>query len=56
MAVDYDKNAIELTKKNLKKFNRSNVSVIFGNAKEKILDLEEADVFLLEEQVVILQK
>ncbi|MBT6839106.1 MAG: precorrin-6Y C5,15-methyltransferase (decarboxylating) subunit CbiT [Nitrosopumilus sp.] len=47
LAIDYDKNAIELTKKNLKKFNLSNVSVIFGNAKEKILDLEEADVIFI---------
>jgi len=47
LAIDYDENAIELTKKNLKKFNLSNVSVIFGNAKEKILDLEEADVIFI---------
>ncbi|MDB9722158.1 precorrin-6Y C5,15-methyltransferase (decarboxylating) subunit CbiT, partial [Nitrosopumilus sp.] len=42
-----DENAVELTKKNLKKFNISNVSVIFGNAKEKILDFEEADVIFI---------
>ena len=47
LAVDYDENAVELTKKNLKKFNLSNVSVILGNAKEKILDLEEADVIFI---------
>ena len=47
LAIDYDENAVELTKKNLKKFNISNVSVIFGNAKEKILDLEEADVIFI---------
>ena len=47
LAIDYDENAVELTKKNLKKFNLSNVSVIFGNAKEKILDLEEADVIFI---------
>ena len=47
LAIDYDENAIELTKKNLKKFNLSNVSVIFGNAKEKILELEEADVIFI---------
>ena len=47
LAIDYDQNAVELTKKNLKKFNISNVSVIFGNAKEKILDLEEADVIFI---------
>ena len=47
LAIDYDKNAIELTKKNTKKFNLSNISVIFGNAKEKILDLEEADAIFI---------
>ena len=47
LAVDYDKNAIELTQNNLKKFNLSNVSVIFGNAKEKILNFEEADVIFI---------
>ena len=47
LAIDYDENAVELTKKNFKKFNLSNVSVIFGNAKEKILDLEEADVIFI---------
>ena len=41
IAIDYNPNAIELTKKNLKKFGVSNVSVIFGDAKEKILELEE---------------
>jgi len=47
LAVDYDKNAIELTQNNLKKFNLSNVSVIFGNAKEKMLNFEEADVIFI---------
>ena len=47
LAIDYDKNAVELTKNNLKKFNLSNVSVIFGNAKEKISDLEMADVIFI---------
>jgi cobalt-precorrin-6B (C15)-methyltransferase len=46
-AIDYDENAVELTKKNLKKFNLFNVSVILGNAKEKILDLGEADVIFI---------
>jgi len=47
LAVDYDKNAIELTKKNIKKFNLSNISVIHGNAKEKILELEVADTIFI---------
>ena len=47
LAIDYDENAVELTKKNIEKFNLSNISVIFGNAKEKILDLEEADAIFI---------
>ena len=47
LAIDYDENAVELTKKNLKKFNLSNVSVIYGNAKEKISELESADVIFI---------
>ncbi len=47
LAVDYDENAIELTKKNMKKFDVSNISVIHGNAKEKILELEEADTIFI---------
>ncbi len=47
LAVDYDENAIELTKKNIKKFNVSNVSIVFGNAKEKILKFEEADTIFI---------
>ena len=47
IAIDYDENAVELTKKNLKKFNLSNVSVLFGNAKEKISNLEMADVIFI---------
>ena len=47
LAVDYDKNAIELTKKNMKKFDLSNISMIYGNAKEKILELEEADTIFI---------
>lgn len=42
-AVDYDPNAIALTKKNIEKFSLSNVSVILGDAKEKIAELPEAD-------------
>ena len=47
LAVDYDENAIELTKKNTKKFGLSNISIIHGNAKEKILELEEADTIFI---------
>ena len=47
IAIDYDSNAIELTKKNIKKFEISNVSIIFGNAKEKIPELEMADVIFI---------
>ena len=47
LAVDYDENAIELTKTNVKKFGLSNVSTIYGNAKEKILELEEADTIFI---------
>ena len=47
LAIDYDQNAVDLTKKNLEKFNLSNVSVILGNAKEKIPELEEADAIFV---------
>ncbi|MDH3854046.1 MAG: precorrin-6Y C5,15-methyltransferase (decarboxylating) subunit CbiT [Nitrosopumilus sp.] len=47
LAVDYDENAIKLTKKNMKKFGLSNISMIYGNAKEKILELEEADTIFI---------
>ena len=47
LAIDYDQNAVDLTKRNLQKFNLSNVSVIFGNAKEKISELEEADAIFV---------
>ena len=47
LAVDYDENAIELTKRNMKKFDLSNISMIYGNAKEKILELEEADTIFI---------
>ena len=42
-AVDYDSNAIDLTKKNIEKFSISNISVIFGDAKEKISELPKAN-------------
>ena len=38
-AIDYDQNAIELTQKNLKKFEINNAKVILGNAKEMISQL-----------------
>jgi len=47
VAIDYDSKAIELTKKNIEKFGVSNVSVVFGNAKEKILELGIADVIFI---------
>jgi cobalt-precorrin-6B (C15)-methyltransferase len=47
IAIDYDSKAVELTKKNIEKFGVSNVSVIFGNAKEKILELGIADVIFI---------
>ena len=47
LAVDYDDKAIELTKKNMEKFNLSNISLIHGNAKEKILELEDADTIFI---------
>jgi len=47
LAIDYDKNAIELTKKNIEKFGLSNVSLIHGNAKEKITTLEPADAIFV---------
>ncbi len=47
LAVDYDENAIELTKKNIEKFGLANISVIHGNAKEKIHELEKADTIFI---------
>jgi len=47
LAVDYDENAIELTKNNIEKFGLTNISVIHGNAKEKIQELEEADTIFI---------
>ncbi len=46
-AIDFDPKAIELTKKNLKKFEIDNVSIILGNAKEKILGLPQADAIFI---------
>ena len=47
LAIDYDENAIELTKKNVEKFGLSNVSLVHGNAKEKITVLEPADAIFV---------
>lgn len=46
-AVDFDPKAIELTKKNLEKFDISNVTTILGNAKEKIPELPQADAIFI---------
>jgi len=47
LAIDFDEKAIALTKKNAEKFQISNITTIFGNAKEKILELEQADVIFI---------
>lgn len=47
LAIDHDENAIELTKKNIQKFGLSNISVIFGDAKDKMQNLEPADVIII---------
>ena len=47
LAIDYDEKAIELTKKNAEKFQILNITTIFGNAKEKILELEQADAIFI---------
>ena len=46
-AVDYEEKAIEITKKNIAKFEVNNVSVILGDAKEKIPELPDADVIFI---------
>lgn len=46
-AIDFDSKAIELTKKNLEKFGVSNVTIILGNAKEKISELPQADAVFI---------
>ena len=47
ISVDYDENAIKLTKKNAEKFELSNISLILGNAKEKIKELEPANAIFI---------
>jgi cobalt-precorrin-6B (C15)-methyltransferase len=46
-SIDIDPNAVELTKKNLSKFQISNVSVILGNAMQKIDELPMADAIFI---------
>jgi len=46
-AVDYDPKAVELTKKNLAKFEIQNVSVIGKNANEAISELPDADAIFV---------
>jgi len=46
-SIDIDPRAIELTKKNLEKFGVSNVTVILGDAKEKISELPQADTIFV---------
>ncbi|MDR3781864.1 MAG: precorrin-6Y C5,15-methyltransferase (decarboxylating) subunit CbiT [Candidatus Nitrosotalea sp.] len=46
-SIDIDPNAVELTKKNLSKFQVSNVSVILGNAMQKINELPVADAIFI---------
>lgn len=46
-SIDIDPNAVELTKKNLDKFQISNVSVILGNAMQKIDELPMADAIFI---------
>jgi cobalt-precorrin-6B (C15)-methyltransferase len=46
-AVDLDPNAIELTKKNLAKFQIANVTTILGNAIDKISELPLADAIFI---------
>jgi len=46
-AVDYDPKAVELTKKNLTKFEIQNVSVVGKNANEAISELPDADAIFV---------
>jgi len=46
-SVDFDPKAVELTKKNLAKFGISNVTVVLGNATEKIFELPPADAIFI---------
>jgi len=46
-SIDFDPKAIELTKKNIEKFQVSNITVISGNATEKIPELPIADAIFI---------
>lgn len=46
-SIDIDPSAVELTKKNLIKFQVSNVTVILGNAMQKINELPTADAIFI---------
>ena len=46
-SIDIDPKAVELTKKNLSKFQISNVSVILGDAMQKINELPIADAIFI---------
>lgn len=46
-AIDFDPNAVALTKKNIAKFGISNITVVSGNAKEKISELPKTDVIFI---------
>jgi cobalt-precorrin-6B (C15)-methyltransferase len=45
--VDIDKNAIDLTRKNLEKFGITNAELILSDAKDKIADLPMADAIFI---------
>ena len=48
IGIDIDPKAVELTKNNLEKFQVSNTTIILGDAKEKISDLnEEVDAIFI---------
>lgn len=46
-SIDIDPDAVELTKKNLSKFQITNASVILGNAMHKIIELPIADAIFI---------
>jgi len=46
-AIDFDAKAVELTKKNIAKFNLENILISFGNAKDVISSLPDADAIFI---------